>query len=210
MADTLTDLYQAHCEDSLADNDERWDTVQRLLLRISRRVVGRTRAGSWHGGLYGAQAEHITDNVYTGLLTKFLERRFQVRGANIEPLLAAAAKNQCIDALRRSRSPIAHGLEDPFEGHEQADVTQDPVHANSVADLFDRIRLFLPAFRFHEYPHVREVLLGVFLSLNRYPGAHFLDSVGVPQQVRRSVYTAAVFDINSAIMSVMSDEHQAA
>jgi hypothetical protein len=195
MPTRLTELYNLHKHKCLPRSDPRWAEVQSILAGVARKTCENVKARSHQGALYGAAIEQRYEDIYTALLTKFLERRLNHNRLSIEPLLSSIARNELATSFRRGRSPSAvyfEGAEETWEGD------QGPRQQNG--NLFETIRDRLPAFRFQEYPHVREALLAFFLMTNRYPGHHFLHAFGVRRDERVAVYNAALYDINGAMI----------
>jgi hypothetical protein len=191
-APTITELYDLHRDGTLGDHDPRWKVVERELRRLAAREVGRA-----NGRLYGEPRRSRVEDVYTRLLCKFLERRFNYRGESMDGLLASAARNDTHDSFRRSRSPSTVY----FDGaeHRWADDRMPVDHVDP--DVFGVVRQGMSDFRFPEHPHVREAVLSFFLTNSRYPGSSFLHALTVPHATRSAVYNAAVVDINTAMMA---------
>ena len=191
----LTELYIKHTRGELPGDDAEWSTVQQELRIIAVSVCSSTaRASSRQGQLFGSVLEARIEDVYTVLLVKFIEKKLPFRGASIMPLLVTTARNELFTSFRRDRSPCTVC----FDGAEETWHSEDRPWEDDE-DLFALLRARLHTFRFPEYLYVREALLAFILSTKRYPGDHFLNSFGLPRDIRVTVYNAAIYQINTAI-----------
>lgn len=193
---TLERLYRLHLAEKLGPMDVRWDQVASELRGVATTTVRQVTLQ--RGLLYDAPYENAIEAVYTAVLMKFIQRRFSVR-ESFGSLLMTSARNALLDALRQSNSVSATTA---FEGKEEvweSKPDHPPMHEK---DLYDLIRHRLGPFRWAEYPHVREAVLSYFLTHFKLPGASFLNAFGVPNNIRASVYNAAAFDVNSAMVQL--------
>lgn len=193
---TLEELYRLHCDGAMGRLDSRWDQVQDELRGIAVSVVRSVSSRRTGQELYGSPMDDRVEDVYTAILSKFIEKKLNAR-SSFTSVLMTAARNALLDAFRASSSPSAtvgfDGADETWQDHER------PV----PKDLFMQVRQRLRSFRWAEFPHVRESLLAYFLTHHTFPGAAFLGHFEVEPHLRTSVYNAAVYDLNCALLEVV-------
>lgn len=188
----INSLCERHERGRLAGSDARWTQVEELLMAITTQEVKRTAAG-----IYGMPLEHLVDQVYTAVLSKFISKKFRDRRGKAHIIIRKAARNETISALRRSRSPSSVGFDGAEETWEAgASVAERP-------GVVAQVEVYLRDFRFPEYEAARGAVLGFFSANGGYPGPAFVTQFGVPQDVARPVYNAAVCDLNTAMLEVV-------
>lgn len=196
----LTLLYDQHKAGTLSGtDDEAWGYVQEQIRRFARMAVCALSPR-----LFGEPLEQRVDDVYTRLITKFLEGRLDYQGDTMEPLLQRAARNDARDSFRRSRSATAVCFDGAEETWESRSRHVEPDEPDASHDLFGAVRSKLDPFRFPEHPHVRECVLAQLLTTGAYPGPSALHSLSVHPDHRLAVYNAAVVDINTAVQELVA------
>lgn len=193
----LTSLYALHKRGELAHDDPRWGDVQEEINRVVKDVVSKSARN-----LYGEPLVACIDDVELAILRKFVEKRLEHRGDAIDPLIRWSARNDMLSHFRRSRSPCAVSFDGAEKAWEHQDEQRDEPGDDAEPDLFDRVRAAMPPFRFQEHPFVRDGILAFFLTHHNYPGPGYLHAFGVHHSVRPSVYNAALFDVNSAMIQL--------
>lgn len=189
--DTLEALYQRHERgEKLSDQD--WTSVDNACLSIAHSAV---RFCAERFKIPRHTRENLVEDVRLDLLTKFLKCR--LKAANFRSLITTVARRATITCLRKIKSPMAGPLE--YEG--QVRRTDHAAAEEFHGDVFLAVRSRMGAFRFPEHAPARDALLAARLASDAYPPPDYLRAM-VPGSVRRVVYNAAVFAINTSLMRI--------
>lgn len=184
--DRVHNLYASYLKKGRLEDSE-WLEVSAALRRIASCAVRKQGA---RFRIPPSTREDRAEDVATSLLGKFLRRKF-LPDVPLSVQLRLAAKRDVITVLRKIVSVL------PAEMPEDFDAAGADVSVGEV-DLFEEVRARLPRGRFPEYEYVQEVLLASLLGIGDFPGEQAIKRM-VPHRLRRTVYGAAVVNINTTI-----------
>lgn len=198
--DTITFLYDEYVAGRMPTDDKRWETVNRVLEAIAKKVVeGTIKSQSRQGVPFGSFLRDRVFDVHTALLTKFIEKRLARHSTSLMPLINRVAVNETMSACRRDRSPAATDFDTLAV---TIGIASEP---GMEDDLFAKVRGRMGRFRFPEYELVREAVLAARLMRGAWPSESILGNMGVTGIDRAVMMTAIKVDINRAMLELVHD-----